>query len=60
MPLFEYTCGKCGHQFEALVLGSRRAACPRCASEELEKRHSTFGARSSSGSTGPAAAPRFT
>jgi len=43
MPLFEYQCKTCRHRFEALVVGSRRPACPRCTSEELEKQHSTFG-----------------
>jgi len=43
MPLFEYQCRTCGHRFEALVVGGRTPACPRCASEELEKQHSTFG-----------------
>ena len=43
MPLFEYECRKCGHQFEALVIGSRKPACPKCKSEELEKKPSSFG-----------------
>ena len=43
MPLFEYQCRTCGHRFEALVVGSRTPACPRCASEDLEKQYSTFG-----------------
>ncbi|HEX6976006.1 MAG TPA: zinc ribbon domain-containing protein [Vicinamibacterales bacterium] len=60
MPLFEFTCSGCGHQFETLVMGSRKPACPKCQSEELQKRFSTFGARSSSGSSRPSAAPRFT
>lgn len=43
MPLFEYECRECGHRFEALVIGARKPACPRCKSENLEKRASTFG-----------------
>ena len=43
MPLFEYQCRSCGHRFEALVVGGRTPVCPRCASENLEKQHSTFG-----------------
>ncbi|MBP1636596.1 MAG: uncharacterized protein H6Q10_3170 [Acidobacteria bacterium] len=43
MPLFEYECRKCGHQFEALVVGTRKPACPRCKSEDLEKKASAFG-----------------
>jgi putative FmdB family regulatory protein len=43
VPLFEYECRKCGHQFEALVVGSRKPACPKCKSEDLDKRASAFG-----------------
>ena len=43
MPLFEYECRKCGHQFEALVVGARKAVCPKCKSEDLEKRVSPLG-----------------
>ena len=43
MPLFEYHCKTCGHRFETLVVGSQTPSCPRCASAELEKQHSTFG-----------------
>jgi putative FmdB family regulatory protein len=43
MPLFEYECRKCGHQFEALVIGTKKPACPKCKSEELEKRVSALG-----------------
>jgi putative FmdB family regulatory protein len=43
MPLFEYTCRKCGHQFETLVIGSRTPTCPKCQSQDLEKRVSPVG-----------------
>ena len=39
MPLYEYTCQKCAHTFEALV-SSRVAvavACPKCASSDLDQ-----------------------
>ena len=61
MPMFEYQCKTCGHRFEALVIGSRAPACPRCQSHELEKQHSTFGcggpARAVGASAGPSCAP---
>ena len=60
MPLFEYTCRECGTRFEALVVGARRAACPNCGSDHLEKMYSTF-ASQGSGSGGDRSAPsRFT
>jgi putative FmdB family regulatory protein len=43
MPLYEYRCLGCGHEFELLVpSGSPHAACPSCASESLERMLSTF------------------
>lgn len=58
MPMFEYTCRQCGHQFETLVRGDRQPACPRCHALDLEKMYSTFAAR---GGNSPASgASRFT
>jgi putative FmdB family regulatory protein len=37
MPIFEYQCRGCGHQFEALVRKSDTPACPACSSTALEK-----------------------
>jgi len=38
MPLYEYACKKCGHEFEALVFSGEEAACPECESRTLERR----------------------
>jgi putative FmdB family regulatory protein len=35
MPIFEYICKECDHEFEALVLGSDKASCPKCQSKKL-------------------------
>jgi putative FmdB family regulatory protein len=38
MPVFEYKCRQCGHQFEYLVLHSSPAAeCPACHKQDLEQ-----------------------
>jgi putative FmdB family regulatory protein len=37
MPLFEYACRKCEHNFEALVFGDEKVACSECRSERLER-----------------------
>jgi putative FmdB family regulatory protein len=38
MPIFEYHCRACGHEFEAVVLPQRPTAeCPECKSSDLEK-----------------------
>ena len=50
MPLYEYRCSGCGHQFELLILkASQTVACPSCASESVERQLSMF-AVSSEGS----------
>ena len=63
MPIFEYVCKECQHEFEALVFGKQKAECPKCQSKRLEPQLSVFavsakgGAPSqpsfSSGSAGP-------
>jgi putative FmdB family regulatory protein len=53
MPIFEYVCKECQHQFEALVYGQEKAACPKCQSQKLEPQLSVF-AVSAKGSSAPA------
>lgn len=48
MPIYEYACKKCGHEFEALVRSSTIPDCPSCRSTELEKKLSVFSAQTSS------------
>ncbi|MBI3981280.1 MAG: zinc ribbon domain-containing protein [Gemmatimonadetes bacterium] len=40
MPIYEYSCQKCGHQFELLVRGRSTPACPSCTSKNLKRRWS--------------------
>ena len=54
MPIFEYVCKECGHQFEALVMssrGSQRPECPSCKGSRLEQLLSTFAVGPSKGPT---------
>jgi putative FmdB family regulatory protein len=37
MPIYEYTCKTCKHQFEALVRGGNTPVCASCGSEDLER-----------------------
>lgn len=56
MPIFEYICQQCHHQFEALIYGKEKAECPKCHTTKLEPKLSVFAvsAKSSSApSTGP-------
>ncbi len=56
MPLYEYSCKACDHQFEALVRGSEAPECPACQGRELERRLSVFAAHTS-GAAAKAASP---
>lgn len=42
MPLYEYECQRCHHQFELLVREQTVLACPSCQSDALEKQLSVF------------------
>ena len=42
MPIFEYICQECQHEFEALVFGRDKAACPKCQSRKLSPQLSVF------------------
>ncbi len=37
MPLYEYHCQACGHDFETLVRAGSTPACPHCRSTALDK-----------------------
>jgi putative FmdB family regulatory protein len=42
MPMFEYACRACGHQFETLVRSGDTPECASCASTDLQKKLSAF------------------
>ena len=43
MPLFDFQCRKCGHEFEALVRPTHSPpSCPECGGNDLEKQLPTF------------------
>lgn len=42
MPIYEYACKDCGHQFETLVRSDSRPECPSCHSTDLDKLLSVF------------------
>lgn len=40
MPLYEYACQDCQHEFEALVFSGDEVTCPKCQGKKLEKQWS--------------------
>ena len=55
MPIYEYRCRDCGHEFQKLqsmtAVGDG-VSCPRCRSTRVERQISTFASGSSRGSSG--------
>lgn len=47
MPIYEYECGSCGHQLEALqkMSDAPLVSCPSCSKDELKKQISAAGFR---------------
>jgi len=52
MPIYEYHCPSCGHDFETLVRGDTRVMCPGCGGARLDRRMSVTA--KSTGGNGPA------
>ena len=45
MPIHEYRCTECGHEFEELVRNEKqKVACEKCGSRKLERKLSVFAA----------------
>ncbi|MGH9693079.1 MAG: FmdB family zinc ribbon protein [Bryobacteraceae bacterium] len=53
MPIYEYACQKCRHEFETLVRSSTVAACPSCHSTDLDKKLSVFATAASTAAAAP-------
>jgi len=51
MPIYEFICKNCQHEFEALVYGNEKAECPKCHSKKLEPRLSLFAVSAKGSST---------
>jgi putative FmdB family regulatory protein len=56
MPIFEYLCKACNHEFEALVFGDQKASCPKCHSTSLAPKLSVFAVSTKSTATPSAGA----
>jgi len=56
MPIFEYACNECHHEFEALVYGRDKAECPKCHSKKLTPQLSVFAVSAKAGASASPAA----
>ena len=58
MPLYEYRCAECEHEFETLVSAGRadQATCPACGTGEVRRLLSLFSAPRGAGQVGGASA----
>lgn len=46
MPIYEFSCAKCGGEFEDLVYGNETPPCPACGSHDTQKLMSASARRS--------------
>ncbi len=53
MPIYEYVCRDCGHEFEILVRGEEKASCSSCGLFRLTKRLSLPAAHVAKGTPPP-------
>jgi putative FmdB family regulatory protein len=56
MPIYEYVCPKCDHEFEELVASGgrdRKRSCPSCGHGSVTRKLSVFSAQQSSTSAPP-------
>ena len=51
MPIYEYRCEACGHEFETLLKSAADAPvkCPECGKAKLKKKMSAFAAKVAAG-----------
>lgn len=57
MPIFEYICKECQHEFEALVFGRDKAVCPKCKSKNLAPQLSVFAVSAKGSGSATSSAP---
>jgi putative FmdB family regulatory protein len=58
VPLFDFVCRACQHEFEALVRPGHPPACPKCQGVDLEQKLPSFAVKTAERSAANAAASR--
>ena len=59
MPIFEYICQECHHQFEALIYGKEKAECPKCHATKLQPQLSVFAVSAKGSASASASSSAF-
>ncbi len=57
MPIYEYTCRKCGSLFEELIFGTAQPNCPECKTDDIERVMSVTAPGRVKGESAPTPAP---
>lgn len=61
MPIYEFRCPRCGHQFEELIFRKSEIAeltCPECGSQEISQLMSSFASGGSDHGSGSSSTSR--
>jgi putative FmdB family regulatory protein len=57
VPIYEYSCPACDHEFEVLIRSTERAKCPTCGSVKIERLLSVPAAHSGNSASLPVCQP---
>ena len=58
MPIYEYACKNCGHEFEELIRGTEQPACPACGQSQVERQLSVSAAHTAGPANSACPSPR--
>ncbi len=56
MPIYEYECESCHHEFELLIRGDEKPVCPQCGKQKVRKQLSVPSAPVSASNAPPSCA----
>lgn len=57
MPIYEFRCNDCAHEFEVLMHGPTTPECPACRSRNLARQLSVFAVAARSATAGSVTGP---